>query len=170
MAMTLRFFDHYVQGNDPNDFFKWVVGDEGKKDIVDTQTVYINHSKSGATVLKALIRLVEDAELEKMGYKRVEHMWFPTIDFSRLANDTVKQFKGDSRVFKPIYLSNLSTGKSHAMGVVLDEVAADYMFFDPNEGIARFNGLKYMHEWVTDVTTKEYGPAWSGYFLDTWKH
>jgi hypothetical protein len=168
MTMTVRFFDHYCDGVRPAEYLKWLKG-AGTKDIIDKQTVYINHSNSGLTTMKALVRMVEDDILANKGYSKVEHMWFPTLNFSRLADDSVKQFGGSSRVFKPIYFANASTSKSHAMGIILDEDAGVYYFFDPNEGIASFKQLADMRQWVEHVQS-EYDKAWSAYFLDTWSH
>jgi hypothetical protein len=46
--------------------------------------------------------MVEDETLKRKGYIKVEHMFFPTLDFSRLRDDAVKQFNGHPQVFKPI--------------------------------------------------------------------
>ena len=81
MAMTLRFFDQYYDGTRPAEYLKWLKG-EGTKDIIEKQTVYINHSNTGFTTGKALVRMVEDETLKRKGYIKVEHMFFPTLDFS----------------------------------------------------------------------------------------
>jgi len=172
MAMTLRFFEMYIPGQS-SDFLNWLKGEQGRKVVSENQTRYINNSKSllggFGTFMKAVVRLVEDSELEKLGYDKVEKMIFPTTDFSRLANDSVKQYP-HPRIFKPAFFANASTGKSHAIGVILDSGASQYYFFDPNEGVAEFTDLDGMKKWVARASTACYNPAWSAYFMDAWKH
>lgn len=163
MAMTVRFFDHYVKGVKPGDFVNWLKGTDAQKDIIDLHTAYKTNSNTGATTLKALVRMVEDDIFKAHGYTKVEHMVFPTIRFTNLEGDTVKLYSEKPLVFKPIYFAKLSTGKSHAMGIILDQKAGNYYFFDPNEGIATFKELNDMGQWVEKVKAV-YDEEWSAYF------
>ncbi len=171
MAMTVCFFQHCHQGKEPNHFFDWLRGPRGRSTVIKLQTTYIASSKAGgtlATALKALVRMVEDQKLVEAGFTKVDSPWFPVVRFAALPDDATQRFSGAPVVYKTMYLSNLSNGTAHAMGFVLDETNGRFIFFDPNQGIARFNTIELLKTWLVNVFPM-YDKDWSGYFLDTWK-
>lgn len=171
LAMTIRFFDHYYAGTNIPDYFTWLTSTAGSKDIMNTQSFYINHAKSGGAIfsaLKAVARIAEGDKLVSLGYTKVHSPYFPTIDFSEFPAEAMREFNGEPRVFKMIYFSDLKDGTAHAMGIILDNNNGAFMLFDPNEGLAQFGRKDKMREWLTKVYP-EYDAAWSGYYLDTWR-
>ena len=171
MAMTIRFFEHYNRGGSVIAFFDWLKSPTGREDIIQTQEKYLNHSRFGGAVfsaLRAIARIAEDSKLVSMGFTKVHGPIFPTIAFSSLPGEATKEFVGEPRVFKIVYLSDLSDGSAHAMGFVLDTTVNAFLFFDPNEGVAQFSRAEQMRQWLVNVYP-QYGDDWSGYYMDTWK-
>jgi hypothetical protein len=172
LAMTIRFFDQYNPGADIADYFAWVKSKGGVADIIKTQSVYINHSRSGGaffSALKAVARMTEDDTLTSLGYSKVHGPWFPTLAFSELPLEATREFDGEPCLFKMMYLSKLPSGEAHAMGIILDDANHVFIFFDPNEGAAVFPTINDMRQWLVTAVPK-YDSDWSGYYMDTWKH